>query len=80
MVVRDEGLYCEAGDFYIDPRGRVKRALVTHAHSDHARSGHDHYLVSQSCLPLIKLRLGADISVEGIPFGERRKKIGRAHV
>jgi putative mRNA 3-end processing factor len=79
MVVRDEGLYCEAGDFYIDPRGRVKRALVTHAHSDHARSGHDHYLVSQPCLPLIKLRLGADISVEGIPFGERRK-IGDAVV
>ena len=79
MVVRDEGLYCEAGDFYIDPRGRVERALVTHAHSDHARSGHAHYLVSQSCLPLIKLRLGADISVEGIPFGERRK-IGDAVV
>jgi len=79
MVLRDEGLYCEAGDFYIDPRGRVERALVTHAHSDHARSGHTHYLVSQSCLPLIKLRLGADISVEGIPFGERRK-IGDAVV
>ena len=79
MVVRDEGLYCEAGDFYIDPRGRVERALVTHAHSDHARSGHAHYLVSQPCLPLIKLRLGADISVEGIGFGERRK-IGDAVV
>ena len=79
IVLRHEGLYCEAGDFYIDPRGQVERALVTHAHSDHARSGHAHYLVSQSCLPLIKLRLGADISVEGIPFAERRK-IGDAVV
>ena len=79
LVVRPEGLYCESGDFYIDPRGRVERALVTHAHSDHARPGHTHYLVSQSCLPLIKLRLGADISVEGIGFGERRK-IGDAVV
>ena len=32
-------------DFYIDPRGQVERALVTHAHSDHARSGHKSYLV-----------------------------------
>ena len=79
LVVRPEGLYCEAGGFYIDPRGRVDRALVTHAHSDHARPGHAHYLVSQSCLPLIKLRLGADISAEGIPFGEKRK-IGGAVV
>jgi putative mRNA 3-end processing factor len=79
LVVRPEGLYCEAGDFYIDPRGRVDRALVTHAHSDHARLGHAHYLVSQSCLPLIKIRLGADISAEGIPFGEKRK-IGGAVV
>ena len=79
LVVRPEGLYCEAGDFYIDPRGRVDRALVTHAHSDHARPGHAHYLVSQSCLPLLKLRLGADISAEGIPFGEKRK-IGGAVV
>ena len=79
LVVRPEGLYCEAGDFYIDPRGRVDRALVTHAHSDHARPGHAHYLVSQSCLPLLKLRLGTDISAEGIPFGEKRK-IGSAVV
>jgi len=79
LTVRPEGLYCEAGDFYIDPRGKVKRALVTHAHSDHARSGHTHYLVSKSCVPLLKLRLGQEISVEGIPFGEKRK-IGGAQV
>lgn len=79
LTVRPEGLYCEAGDFYIDPRGRVERALVTHAHSDHARPGHTHYLVSKSCLPLLKLRLGQEISAEGIPFGEKRK-IGGAQV
>lgn len=79
LVVRPEGLYCESGDFYIDPRGRVSRALVTHAHSDHARPGHACYMVSQSCLPLLKLRLGSDITAEGIPFGEKRK-IGDAVV
>ncbi len=30
------GLYCEAGDFYIDPRKSVNKALISHAHGDHA--------------------------------------------
>jgi len=79
MIIRPEGLYCPAGDFYIDPRGQVERALVTHAHSDHARSGHKSYLVSATCLPLLKLRLGQEVKAEGIPFGETRK-IGDAIV
>jgi len=79
MIVRPEGLYCSAGDFYIDPRGQVERALVTHAHSDHARPGHKSYLVSETCLPLLKLRLGQEVKAEGIPFGETRK-IGDASV
>ena len=79
LIIRSEGLYCPAGDFYIDPRGQVERALVTHAHSDHARSGHAHYLVSQTCLPLLKLRLGQNIQVEGLSYGEVRK-IGGARV
>ena len=79
LITRSEGLYCPAGDFYIDPRGQVERALVTHAHSDHARSGHAHYLVSQTCLPLLKLRLGQNIQVEGLSYGEIRK-IGGARV
>lgn len=79
LIVRPEGLYCPSGDFYIDPRGKVERAMVTHAHSDHARPGHNSYLVSQTCLPLLKLRLGHDIQAEGLPFGETRK-IGGAQV
>ncbi len=79
LIVRPQGLYCPAGDFYLDPRGRVDRALVTHAHSDHARPGHANYLVSDTCLPLLKLRLGEEVVAEGIPFGESRK-IGGARV
>lgn len=79
LIVRPEGLYCPAGDFYIDPQGKVDRALVTHAHSDHARPGHKSYLVSETCFPLLKLRLGQEIKAEGIPFGEIRK-IGDALV
>ena len=79
MIARPQGLYCPAGDFYIDPRGQVEKALVTHAHSDHARPGHKSYLVSENCLPLLKLRLGQEVKAEGIPFGEVRK-IGGARV
>ena len=30
------GLYCPAGDFYIDPKRSVHKALISHAHGDHA--------------------------------------------
>ena len=63
LIVRPEGLYCPSGDFYIDPRGKVERAMVTHAHSDHARPGHNSYLVSQTCLPLLKLMAYAIVMV-----------------
>ena len=35
----DRGLYCPPGNFYIDPWKPVDKALITHAHSDHARWG-----------------------------------------
>jgi len=40
LITRPEGLYCPAGDFYIDPLRPVARALITHGHADHARAGH----------------------------------------
>jgi len=42
VVVRKEGLYCVPGNFYIDPWRPVDRAVITHAHGDHARVGHGH--------------------------------------
>ena len=46
--------------------------MVTHAHSDHARPEHGQYLVSESCLPLLKLRLGHDIKGKD-SYGKVRK-------
>jgi putative mRNA 3-end processing factor len=66
----DKGIYCPAGDFYIDPWQPVARAVITHAHSDHARVGNQHYLCHHDSVPLLKLRLGADISVQGAAYGE----------
>ena len=76
---RAAGLYCPAGDFHIDPWRPVSRAIITHGHADHARSGHSHYLASEACVPLLRHRLGADISIQGLAFGESLT-IGKAHV
>jgi putative mRNA 3-end processing factor len=54
----DKGLYCRAGDFYIDPWRPVERAVITHAHSDHARWGSKYYFCHHDSKPLLQLRLG----------------------
>ncbi len=79
LEIKPEGIYCPAGGFYIDPRGKVNQAVITHAHSDHARSGHGSYLCSDSCLSLLKIRLGENQRMESIPFG-KVIKIGAAKV
>lgn len=66
----DQGLYCAAGDFYIDPRRAVGTAVVTHAHSDHARRGSQRYFCASASVGLLKVRLGSKIQVEGIPYGK----------
>ena len=67
----DRGLVCAAGDFVIDPWKRTKVSLVTHAHADHARPVADVIYASESSVPLLKRRLGEDLDIRGIPFGER---------
>ena len=66
----DKGLYCAAGNFYIDPWKPVDKAIITHAHSDHARWGSSYYLCHHDTKPILKLRLGADINAESIGWGE----------
>ena len=70
---RPEGLYCPPGDFFIDPVQPVARALVTHGHSDHARSGHAHVLATRQTLDIMALRYGADFagSTQEAAYGER---------
>ena len=64
------GLYCRAGDFYIDPREAVKRAVITHAHGDHARGGCQSYLCTPESRPLLSARLGRDTDIQSLPYGE----------
>jgi len=54
------GIYCEPGDFYIDPGRAVDRAVITHGHSDHARSGHRAVLATAETIEIMKVRYGED--------------------
>lgn len=78
LTFTDRGIYCLAGDFYIDPWRPVDRALITHGHADHARSGMKKYLATHAALPVMRHRLG-DISADGVEYGEVRR-IGGAKV
>ena len=70
IVQRPEGLYCPQGDFYIDPWRPVGRAVITHAHADHARTGHGHYLAAASAEGVLRARLGAHIALQSVPYGQ----------
>lgn len=65
-----DGLYCPGGDFYVDPWGAVPRAVITHAHGDHARPGSLSYLCVDACAPLLKRRFGENVVVETRAYGE----------
>ncbi len=70
VTLRDRGLYCEAGDFYIDPWHPVARAVITHAHADHARAGSERYLAAREGERVLRVRLGPDAAIETIDYGE----------
>jgi len=70
VVERPEGLYCPPGDFFIDPWRPVERAVITHAHGDHARRGHAHYLASAPSEGVLRARLGDDITLQTLAYGE----------
>jgi len=54
----NKGLFCPQGDFYLDPWRPVENAIITHAHSDHAKYGHQHYLSHPLTATIMKARLG----------------------
>jgi putative mRNA 3-end processing factor len=68
LTFTDKGIYCRAGDFYIDPWSGVDYAVITHAHSDHARYGSRHYLSHRDSAPILRLRLGPDISLQTVDY------------
>ena len=75
LAVDQHGLFCRPGGFHIDPSGPVERAVITHAHSDHARPGHGHVLATKETLALMRARLGdgAGRSQQEATYGEPLK-------
>ena len=54
------GLYCEPGDFFIDPAVPVDRAVITHGHGDHARPNNRHVLATGETIAIMRRRFGDD--------------------
>ncbi len=69
LTFTDRGIYCPRGDFYIDPWRPVARALITHAHADHARPGHGAYLCTPGSAAVMRHRLG-EIAIDTLPYGQ----------
>jgi putative mRNA 3-end processing factor len=69
VVARPEGLYCPPGDFFIDPWLPVAHALVTHAHGDHLRPGHGHYLTAEAGRHVVASRVGP-VDLQTLAYGE----------
>ena len=70
IVARPEGLYCPPGGFYIDPWRPVDRAVITHGHGDHARRGNGHYLTAAPGAAILRKRLGEEIRLDSLAYGE----------
>ncbi|MEM6725337.1 MAG: ligase-associated DNA damage response exonuclease [Bacteroidota bacterium] len=70
LTFTNRGIYCQQADIFIDPWKPVPRALVTHGHSDHARWGNKHYLCTHTAKHVIQYRLGQQISIDSVEFGE----------
>ncbi|NNF38869.1 MAG: ligase-associated DNA damage response exonuclease, partial [Gemmatimonadetes bacterium] len=70
LVPTDSGLWCPPGGFHVDPWRPVERAVVTHAHSDHARPGSKAVLCSAEAEGVMRIRLGAEASLQTVGFGE----------
>lgn len=70
LAVTESGLYCAEGDFYVDPWRRVPRAVITHAHADHARAGCGRYLCAAPGKPVLRTRMGGNAAIDTVRYRE----------
>lgn len=71
IISTKNGLYCPLANIYIDPYGKVDKAIITHGHADHARPNHGAYMCSSSAKPVIQFRLSGNAAIQGVNFGEK---------
>jgi len=70
LTFAESGIHCPIANTFIDPWGGVERAIITHAHADHARRGSRHYLATPITKRLMHARYGADLNIQELPYGE----------
>ena len=70
LQLTSKGLYCSLGDFYIDPWGKVDKAVITHGHGDHARWGMGEYIAVHEAFYILKKRLGEEAKIQTYSYGE----------
>lgn len=69
LTFNERGIYCPPADVYIDPWRPVRRAIITHAHADHARPGHGAYLAHHYSASMLRQRLGQGIELQTVGYG-----------
>ncbi|MEY3000529.1 MAG: hypothetical protein RL648_743 [Verrucomicrobiota bacterium] len=79
LQLTSEGLYCAAGGFHVDPWRPVERAVITHAHADHARAGMRSYFCAASGEALLRERVGREAPIQSHGFAESFE-VGSARV
>ena len=80
MIVKDDiGLYCAAGNFYVDPLKPCENAIITHAHADHARPGMTNYICTHATKDIMKLRIGHELNISSVDY-EQEITLGNATV
>ncbi|MEO2041298.1 MAG: DNA ligase-associated DEXH box helicase, partial [Pirellulales bacterium] len=70
LEITPNGLFCAAGNFYIDPWRPVPHAVITHAHADHARPGSDRYLCAASGKHVLRTRMGSQALIDTLKYKE----------
>ena len=71
LELAERGLYCAAGDFYVDPWGSVDRAVITHAHAVDRQHGANFYLTARPGEPLLRSSLGQEALIQAVAYGEQ---------
>ena len=71
LKLTGNGLYCLAGDFYVDPWRPVERAVITHSHADHARAGMSAYLTTSEGASILQARVGPGAAISTLAYGEQ---------
>ena len=70
IKLTNKGIYCIPGKFYIDPWKPVDFAVISHGHGDHARWGMKKYLCHHFTKPILQHRIGSDIEIQTLGYGE----------